>query len=202
MKIITNQQLRSLSDEDVMERFQSGYEKAFELLVDRYKHRIHNFLFRYTHDHLDAEDLTQETFYRVYRCRNSYERIAKFSTWLYTIANNLAKSHYKKKSRMHTMSLNYGDENSEDIEMELPDFSNIPENVVHDSMNMEYLEYALKRLPEDFRNVIVMRDIQNLTYEEIEQITGLAMGTVKSRINRGRVRLQKILGKIVKAETY
>jgi RNA polymerase sigma factor (sigma-70 family) len=197
-----NVSINSLSDEEVMLKFQSGYDKAFDVLVKRYQHRIHNFLYRYTHNDLDAEDLTQETFYRVYRCRNSYECIAKFSTWLYTIANNLAKSHYKKSSRMPSISIQTGYESDGvEQEFELPDVSFVPDNVVQDSMNMELLENALNKLPVEFKEMIVLRDIQNLTYEEIEQITGLAMGTVKSRINRGRVRLQKMLGKLIFPET-
>ena len=195
-------QFSALSDEEVMQKFQSGYDKAFDVLVKRYQNRIHNFLYRYTHNDLDAEDLTQETFYRLYKCRNSYECIAKFSTWLYTIANNLARSHYKKNSRMPSVSIQTGyDSDGEEQEIELSDFNNIPDSVVQSSMNMELLEKALNRLPAEFKEMIVLRDIQNLTYEEIEQITGLAMGTVKSRINRGRVRLQKMLGKLITPET-
>lgn len=195
-------QFSALTDEEVMQKFQSGYDRAFDVLVKRYQNRIHNFLYRYTHNDLDAEDLTQETFYRLYRCRNSYECIAKFSTWLYTIANNLARSHYKKTSRMPSVSIQTGYEtDGEEHEIELSDYNNIPDDVVQSSMNMELLEKALNKLPAEFKEMIVLRDIQNLTYEEIEQITGLAMGTVKSRINRGRVRLQKMLGKLITPET-
>jgi RNA polymerase sigma-70 factor (ECF subfamily) len=195
-------QLRSLSDEDLMELFQSGYEQAFSQIVNRYSERIHNFLFRYTKNHLDCEDLVQETFFRVYKCRNSYERIAKFSTWLYTIAGNLAKSQFKKNSKMHTLSLSgYGDEEQEN-DIEISDSTYIPDVEVEESMNVEAVMKALNQIPAEFKDVVIMRDVQNMTYEEIEQVTGLAMGTVKSRINRGRARLQKMLKHLMPAETF
>ena len=84
--------VKKYDDEDLMEYFQNGKELAFNELVYRYQDRLHNFLYRYTHNHQDCEDLVQETFLRVHKSKHSYERIAKFSTWMYTIALNLAKS--------------------------------------------------------------------------------------------------------------
>lgn len=195
-------QLRILSDEDLMELFQSGYEQAYTQIVERYRERIHNFLFRYTKNHLDCEDLVQETFFRVYKCRNSYERIAKFSTWLYTIAGNLAKSQFKKASKMQMYSLSgYGDEEQES-DIEISDSTYVPDHEVEESMTVAYVMQALEQIPVEFKDVVIMRDVQNMTYEEIEQITGLAMGTVKSRINRGRARLQKMLKHVVTPETF
>ena len=99
MSISAVKSLKSYSDEDLMEFFQNGKTAAFNELVHRYQDRLHNFLYRYTHDHQDCEDLVQETFLRVHKSKDSYERIARFSTWMYTIALNLAKSLYKKKKR-------------------------------------------------------------------------------------------------------
>lgn len=195
--------LNQLSDEDLMESFQSGYEQAFNVIMARYQERLHNFLFRYTRNHLDCQDLVQETFLRVYRCRNSYERIARFSTWLYTIAGNLAKTQFKKSSRMTMNSLSgYGDDERDEQEIEISDWTYVPDQEVEEQINIEHLMKALDRIPAEFKDVVIMRDVQNLTYEEIEQITGLAMGTVKSRINRGRVRLQKLLKNVYGEETF
>lgn len=195
-------QIRNLSDEDLMELFQSGYEQAFNQIVERYRERIHNFLFRYTKNHLDCEDLVQETFFRVYKCRNSYERIAKFSTWLYTIAGNLAKSQFKKSSKMQLYSISGYGEDDQEYDIEISDITFIPDAEVEESMNVEFVMKALELIPSEFKDVVIMRDVQNMTYEEIEQVTGLAMGTVKSRINRGRARLQKMLKHIVTPETF
>lgn len=195
-------QLRGLQDEDLMELFQSGYERAYNEIVLRYRERIHNFLFRYTKNHLDCEDLVQETFFRVYKCRNSYERIAKFSTWLYTIAGNLAKSQFKKASRMQTYSISGFGEDEQEPDFEIKDSTYVPDRMVEESMTVDCVMKALDELPKEFKEVVIMRDVQNMTYEEIEQMTGIAMGTVKSRINRGRARLQKMLKHVVTVETF
>jgi len=201
MQAVSRVELQKMSDEDLMEKFQSGYEQAFNLLVDRYQDRLHNFLYRYTHDHQDCEDLVQETFYRVFRSRHSYERIAKFSTWMYTIAINLAKSLYKKKKRMTKVTIHKDPDDSEDRPMKLADTDILPDDLLHEKMCMDELEKALKELSDDFREVVVLRDIQQLSYEEISEIADLPMGTVKSRINRGRAQLQELLENYYQPET-
>lgn len=201
MEALSRNQLQDLSDEDIMEYFQAGYEEGFTLLVQRYKDRLHNFLYRYTHDHQDCEDLVQETFLRVYRSRHSYERIAKFSTWMYTIAINLAKSLYKKKKRMTTVSIHKNPSDPEDRPMDLEDNDILPDDLLHEKMCMDRLERALMELNVDFREVVVLRDIQQLSYEEIAEMTDTPMGTVKSRINRGRVQLQEMLENYIFPET-
>ncbi len=193
METLTYNQLEELTNEDLMERFQDGCENSFNLLVKRFKDRLHNFLYRYTHDHQDCEDLVQETFLRVYRSRQSYERIAKFSTWMYTIALNLARSLYKKKKRMTTVTIHEDESDPDDTPMKIEDDAILPDDLLHEKMCMNELEKALPKLNEDFREVVLLRDIQQLSYDEVAEITELPMGTVKSRINRGRAQLQDLL---------
>lgn len=199
---MTVSELRNMSDEDVMEQLQSGVVVAFDIIVQRYKDRLHNFLYRYTHNHEDCEDLVQETFLRVYRSRQSYERIAKLSTWMYTIALNLAKSMYKKKQKMSLISIHADDSDPDDREMQITDTVMLQDEQLHLKMSVQELELALQELNDDFREAVILRDIQQLTYEEIAEITDTAMGTVKSRINRGRQQLQEIIGSYVKSETF
>lgn len=201
MQAVSRAEFHKMSDEDLMEKFQSGYEQAFNILVERYQDRLHNFLYRYTHDHQDCEDLVQETFFRVFRSRHSYERIAKFSTWMYTIAINLAKSLYKKKKRMTKVTIHKDPTDSEDRPMKLEDTNILPDDSLHEKMCMDQLKKALEELSDDFREVVVLRDIQQLSYEEISEIADLPMGTVKSRINRGRAQLQELLENYVYPET-
>ncbi|MFO7799009.1 sigma-70 family RNA polymerase sigma factor [Rhodohalobacter sp.] len=201
MKASKVSDLRQMSDEDVMEQLQSGVVEAFDIIVQRYKDRLHNFLYRYTHNHEDCEDLVQETFLRVYRSRMSYERIAKLSTWMYTIALNLAKSMYKKKQRMSLVSIHADESDPDDFEMQITDTVILQDDELHLKLSVQELERALQELNEDFREAVILRDIQQLTYEEIAEITDTAMGTVKSRINRGRQQLQEIIGSYVKSET-
>lgn len=185
--------VKNYSDEDLMEYFQNDHEPAFTELVRRYQDRLHNFLYRYTHDHQDCEDLVQETFLRVHKSKASYERIAKFSTWMYTIALNLAKSLYKKKQRMYKVSIHKDPNDSEDFEMHIEDPNILPDQQLHEKLSLEQLEKALMSLPEDFREVVMLRDLQDMTYEEISEATDIPMGTVKSRINRGRAQVQQMI---------
>ena len=185
--------VKDYSDEDLMEYFQNDHEPAFTELVRRYQDRLHNFLYRYTHDHQDCEDLVQETFLRVHKSKASYERIAKFSTWMYTIALNLAKSLYKKKQRMYKVSIHKDPNDSEGFEMHIEDPNILPDQELHEKLSLEQLEKALMSLPEDFREVVMLRDLQDMTYEEISDATGIPMGTVKSRINRGRAQVQHMI---------
>lgn len=186
-------QIANYSDEDLMEYFQEGKVPAFNELVKRYTDRLHNFLFRYTHNHQDCEDLVQETFLRVHKSKQSYERIAKFSTWMYTIALNLAKSLYKKKQRMHKISIHKDETNPKDFEMLIEDKNILQDEELHQKLCLEKLEKALMNLAPEFREVVVYRDLQELSYDEIAEITGIAMGTVKSRINRGRAQIQAMI---------
>jgi RNA polymerase sigma-70 factor (ECF subfamily) len=194
MSTVSALRFNQLPDEDLMELFQGGYDEAYSVIVNRYRERIHQFIFRYTKNHLDSEDLVQETFLRVFRSRNSYERIARFSTWLYTIAQNLIRNQYKRSQRMQMVSLSQSDDQDQEMTIDLPDTGISLDDQLHLSMTVSHLEKSLDAIPADFRDVLVMRDVQQLTYEEIMDITHLPMGTVKSRINRGRARLHDLMG--------
>lgn len=183
----------SVTDEDLMEMFQKGNETAFNELVFRYEKRLHNFLYRYTHNHQDCEDLVQETFLRVHKSKHLYERIAKFSTWMYTIALNLAKSLYKKKQKMLKFSIHEDENDPNDYEFQIEDNSILADEELHQKLCIEQLKKALDTLPDEFKEVVVLRDIQELTYEEISEKTGVPMGTVKSRINRGRAQITELI---------
>ncbi len=185
--------LTPMSDEDLMSQFQAGTVEAFDILVSRYKDPLTNYIYRFLGDMKECEDLLQETFLRVYRNRHSYRRIARFSTWLYTIAGNLARSEYRKRKRRRISSLQSVNKNDEEYEMEVPDETFSPDKDTESSIQDFYIQDALAKIPEEFREVVVLRDVQQLSYEEIADITGLPMGTVKSRINRGRTKLQILL---------
>ncbi|SHK90637.1 RNA polymerase sigma factor [Rhodothermus profundi] len=192
--------LQQMSDEDLMEQFQAGTVEAFNILVERYSERLMHYLYGFLGDARRCEDLLQETFLRVYRNRHSYQRIAKFSTWLYTIAGNLARSEYRKRKRRRVYSIQSVNRDDEEYEIALPDETFAPDKHAESIIQDKYIQEALRSIPPDFREVVVLRDVQQLTYEEIAQITGLPMGTVKSRINRGRTKLQALLKDIYAPE--
>ena len=182
-----------MTDEDLMSHFQNGTEVAFNILVERYSERLTHYLYGFLGDMRRCEDLLQETFMRVYRNRHSYRRIARFSTWLYTIAGNLARSEYRKRKRRRLSSIQSVNRDNEEYEMPLPDESFLPDRHAESTFQDQYIQRALDEIPESFREVVVLRDVQQLAYDEIAEITGLPMGTVKSRINRGRTKLQTLL---------
>ena len=187
------QALTRMSDEDLMLEFQIGTVEAFDILVSRYRDPLMNYVYRFLGDRKEGEDLLQETFLRVYRNRHSYRRIARFSTWLYTIAGNLARSEYRKRKRRRFYSIQSINRDAEEYEVEIPDETFSPDRHTESMLQDKYIQEALHQIPEEFREVVVLRDVQQLAYEEIAQITGLPMGTVKSRINRGRTKLQRLL---------
>ncbi len=182
-----------MSDEDLMEQFQAGTVEAFNILVDRYSERLMHYLYGFLSDRELCEDLLQETFLRLYRNRHSYQPIATFSTWLYTIAGNLARSEYGKRKRRRMYSIQLVNLDNEEYELAIPDASLSPDRRTESTLQDKYIQKALDQVPPAFREVVVLRDIQQLAYDEIAKITGLPMGTVKSRIHRGRTKLQVLL---------
>ncbi|MDZ7289847.1 MAG: sigma-70 family RNA polymerase sigma factor [candidate division KSB1 bacterium] len=180
-----------LSDEELIEKFQRGNLYAYELIVKRYKDQLLNFVYRFLGSQEEAEDVVQETFLRVYRNRHAYQRVAKFSTWIYTIAGNLARTELRRRNRRRIFSLSTM--GVEDKEYEISDEIFSPERHTNTVLSEEIIQREINRLSPKFREVIILRDIQELSYEEISKIIRVPIGTVKSRVNRARLRLQSRL---------
>lgn len=183
------------SDEDLIARFQGGDVYAFEMIVQRYKDPLVNFVYHFLGSRIDAEDVVQETFLRVFRNKHLYQRIAKFSTWIYTIAGNLAKTELRRRRRRKIFSLTQMGYDEKDYD--LPDTLATPEQRVDGNMKEEVIRKEINALPMKFREVVILRDIEEFSYEEISRILNIPIGTVKSRVNRGRQRLQKQLEPIL-----
>ncbi len=190
--------LTELPDEDLMEQIVSGSEEAFALLVKRYQGRITNLVHRFIYDRDRAVEIAQEVFLRVFLHRKRYRRSGRFSTWIYTIAVNLAKNEIRRKSRLRGVtSLDGLLELSGDSGSFLADGSPGPDDSAQQHQVEEYVMAAIERLPPKYREVILLRDIQQLTYEEIEQVLNIPGGTVRSRINRARSALKRTLEPLV-----
>ncbi len=128
---------------------------------------------------------------KVFRYKDTYSSVAKFSTWIYTIAGNLARTEYRRQRRRSFFSISdYGDESKQ---YDIPDESYRPDKVTDSGIKEELIQKALLKVKPVYREAVVLRDIQGLTYEEIAEILGVNEGTVKSRINRGRAVLQELL---------
>jgi RNA polymerase sigma-70 factor (ECF subfamily) len=176
------------TDEELIARFQNGDAYAFDLLVRRYKDPLLNFIYRFLGDLVESEDIVQETFYRVYKNKHYYKEVAKFSTWIYTIAGNLAKTELRRRKRRRVFSIHR--ETTAEKELDLPDLQSDPEKEVNTVVTQKIIQKAITSLPQKFRQVIVLRDIQGFSYEEISDIIKVPLGTVKSRVNRARLKLQ------------
>nr|MBN2277917.1 sigma-70 family RNA polymerase sigma factor [candidate division Zixibacteria bacterium] len=167
-------------DYALMKKVQGGDMVAFNQIAERYKDRLMNIIMRMLHSHEEAEDIVQETFVRVYQHRDSFDFRHCFSTWIYTIALNLARNELRKRKRFKFFDIfdMQGKEAEIAVEMELP--TNMPKAI----------ESALTALPEKYKMAFVLRDIQELPYEEVAKIMNIPLGTVKSRVNRARAMLR------------
>jgi len=189
---LLDKNLTELSDEELIAEYQQNDTlQAFEILVQRYKNPLTNFVYRFLGDYEACADVVQETMIKFYRNKDSYKSIAKFSTWIYTIAGNLAKTEYQRRRRRQIFSLNsYGEEKEN---YEIPDERYRPDVITDSGIKDKIIQNALLKISAAYREAVILRDIQELSYEEIAEIMRIEVGTVKSRINRGRAQLQKLL---------
>lgn len=184
------------TDEDLIKDFQKGNIKSYNHLVYRYKDRLFNYIYNFVHDIDLAEDLLQDTFLKLYTHKNSYREVAKFSTWIYTIAGNFAKTELRKFKRRKTYS--HSDMSFDNNEFIIEDKNATPSDVFLNRGLRDSLNECLSLLPLNFKTIIILRDIQELSYDEISKITEVPLGTIKSRINRARIQLQTKLKEIYK----
>ena len=173
------------SDEKLILRFQEGDINAYNELVKRYKDRLFNFVLRYFNNAEQAEDVVQDTLIKLYTHASYYKNIAKFSTWIFTIAKNNALTELRKNKRKKTDSLWTEDGKVIDINSKEESL----ESKVQNEIAIDQLNKFLDEIPENFRMAVVLRDFQELSYEEISTILEIPIGTIKSRINRGRIQL-------------
>lgn len=190
---MTDKNLSEFTDEELILEFQQNNTmRAFEILVQRYKNPLTNFVFRFLGDYESCTDVVQDTMIKVFRYKDSYSSVAKFSTWIYTIAGNLARTEYQRRRRRKIFSINsYGTDEQETFD--IPDERYRPDVMTDSGIKDELIQKALLKISPVYREMVILRDIQELSYEEIAEITGITVGTVKSRINRGRAQLQKLL---------
>jgi len=185
---------------DVMDVAQSGVglfdaadsrtskKNEFDRLVQRYHKQAFNIAYRMTGNHADAEDLTQEAFVRAFRFFGNYRRDWPFDNWLYKIMSNLFVDDLRRKPKAKLQSLDQpidGGRN-EDVYLEISDVSTNPEKIVMTDELDEHIQRALNLLPPDFRMTVVLADIEGMSYEEISVVMRCSLGTVRSRLHRGR----------------
>lgn len=194
-------QIVSLSDEDLMARVAEDDERAFPELVRRFQSRVTNLISRVLNDRNGADDLAQEVFVRVFIHRRNYRRGSKFSTWLFTIAANLAKNEIRRRVRRRNwFSLDALTEVLQDSAPQLADPTENHEIGLEREQLREEVGKAIATVPEKYRLALVLRDIEGLPYEEISEVLGIPGGTVRSRINRARGMLKRKLQPLLRKQ--
>ena len=180
----------TLTDAELVQRCQGGDQQAWAEIVRQFSRRIYNLAYRFTSSHGAAEDLTQEVFIRVYRSLDQYDSsLGDLSNWLMRLARNLIIDDYRKRQRTPTDS---GDDLA-DHEYRLRTSGDSPHRALERQERRLQVLAAINKLSPDLRECVILRDIEELTYQEIVELLQIPEGTVKSRINRGRIELAKVL---------
>ncbi|MDD3044787.1 MAG: sigma-70 family RNA polymerase sigma factor [Candidatus Delongbacteria bacterium] len=187
--------LKKLTDEELMLRFQNGDEDSYSELVERYKNKLMNHIFYYMKDRESAEDIVQDTFVRVYLNKEKYKEIAKVSTWIYTIAINLAKTALSRSGKMNSFSIT-GKDGENDYEIK-DKHSSTDRDVLKNELS-DIIMSSIDSLEEKFREIVMLRDIDEMSYEEIAALLQIPTGTVKSRLNRARLNLRDAITDYIK----
>jgi len=176
---------------------QTGDKAAFDELVLKHKDRLFNLVYWFLGDYHEANDCAQETFIKVFKSINKFRFESAFSTWLYRIAINTCKnriksSAYRWKKKTVSLEISNGSKNGNPCS-EIVNGSPTPVMALEKKEKMMRIQKAINSLPEEQNQVVVLRDIQGLSYQDISDITGLNLGTVKSRLARGRLELKNQL---------
>ena len=177
----------------IVRKVLGGDANAFETLVLEYEKNVYNIALRMTGNSEDAADMTQEAFIKAYNSLQAFRGDSKFSVWLYRIVSNVCLDFLRSKNRRPTVSLSVEDDDGEDAQLDVADESQSPELLLDRKLTRDSVRRGLDSLPPDYRQILLLREIQGLSYDEIAQALGLEVGTVKSRIFRARKRLCNFL---------
>ncbi|MGE0486541.1 MAG: RNA polymerase sigma factor RpoE [Gammaproteobacteria bacterium] len=176
----------SITDNELVTRVQQGDKNAFDLLVLKYQHRIVKLVSRYVREPSDALDVTQETFLKAYRALPNFRGDSAFYTWIYRIAINTAKNYLVALSR-RPLEVDLENDDGEPIDLEgLHGSLDTPEHLLLTEEIRETILDAMRKLPDDLREAIMLREVDGLSYEEIATVMDCPIGTVRSRIFRAR----------------
>lgn len=186
-------------DRMLVERFKGGDASAFDQLVARYWDRIYAMVNQLLRNQQDAEEVTQDAFIRAHRGLVNFRGDSAFSTWLYQIATNLARNRYwywwrRKRDQSISFDAPVGPDNDSTIAELIPAEQETPEDATVTQEFVNRVAECMEELNEKHREILILRNVQNLSYEEIAEILGISVGTVKSRIARARESLREKLG--------
>lgn len=185
------------SDEQLVKRCLQGDSRAFEDLAVKYQNKIYALSYRYMGNEEDAYDMAQEAFIKAYRSLRSFKGDSSFGTWMYRIATNVCLDELRRrKRRIIPLSLDepLATRDGDEVEKEIADTSPTADVIYEQKELSQYIQQVLDEMKPDHKTTIILRDIMDLTYEEIAQVSDCSIGTVKSRLSRARDALRKKLG--------
>ncbi len=189
-------------DSELIERYLAGSDEAFNRLVMRHQRRAFNLAYRFTGNYDDAGDIAQEAFLRVYKSLRRFKGDCSFKTWLYKIVLNLSRNKYRSKKRrgeFGKISIDNPGGDGTQNPMQIPDASFSVDREVRRKEIRLRIEESLSLLPKDYREVLVLRHMEGLSYSDISGMLGCAEGTIKSRLHRARVEIRKLLADMVES---
>ncbi len=173
----------------IIRRVQHGDVDAFELLVAAYEKNVYNVALQMTGNREDAQDMAQEAFFKAYNSLPSFRGESKFSSWLYRIVSNVCLDYRRRQARRPSSSLTVEDDEGENVQLDVADESQSPEALLERKLTREAVRRGLRELPDEQRQILLLREIQGMSYDEIADAMDLEVGTVKSRIFRARKKL-------------
>ena len=183
----------NLLDAELVRRVQAGDKRAFDLLVQKYQHKVINLVGRFVSDQAECQDIAQDAFVKAYRAIDSFRGDSQFYTWLYRITANTAKNYLAARARKSpAYAVDVEDAEHFEGESGLKEYDN-PENMLLTAEIGKTVYQAIEKLPEDLKTAITLREFDNLSYEEIAQVMDCPIGTVRSRIFRARDVIDKEL---------
>jgi len=186
--------LDRLEEKRIIESVLAGNTEAFEILVLENQTQVYNLALRMVGNEQDAYDISQDAFIKAFRSLDSFRGDSKFSVWLYRLTSNLCLDFLRSKKRNNVVSLTtYSPDDDEATELEIPDERFSPEAELEKTELKNAVNAALSKLPDDQREILLLRELHGMSYDEIAEELSLEPGTVKSRIFRARKRLCKIL---------
>ena len=184
-----------MDEKMIIEQVLAGDSNAFGALVEIYQDRVYNLALRMCGNPDDAFDLSQEAFFRAWRGLSGFQGEAAFSTWLFRLTANVCLDWLRAKKRRPTVSLTAVDDDGEEVQMEIADPGKSPEEILEAAEDRAALAKAMNQLPVEYRQILTMRAINDMSYTEIAEALQLREGTVKSRLSRARLALRNLLVK-------
>ena len=180
-------------EEKLIARVLSGDVNAFEPLVTENQTKVYHLALRLLGNEADAADAAQDAFVRAYTSLSSFRGDSRFSVWLYRLTNNICIDYLRRQKRQNNVSMETEDEDGESTQLDIPDETWSPETLAERAEDARAVRAAMAALPDDLREILTMREIGGLSYEELADTLGLELGTVRSRLNRARKKLCAIL---------